>query len=426
MKNHGKTIFLSDENLSKYGFSCFQYQEGPSGEDDFWFREIEIASNTRIIKIPKRLLIGLSTVDRIVNSVNYNINFDIPTIDPIKLLSERAGWNQTIADLEAMKAHARLPSRPGGNGYSLATYDHANRRIPLGSGLSLPVSNDTSWIGMILVHPELRRQGIARSIMNACLEHARLIQNKSIVGLDATPQGKQVYDSLGFVDSYKIWRSNISTGSAYDPALMVNTAPFDIESIRTYLNRINNTERFQIAELLGNLPDSNNIMAVSGSVVSGFVMSRPGRLKPFIGPLIADSKVIAMKLLNQVLMNWKSMGFEHAFIDIPEYHIGQGSLFVDEHDNFYTTKKLQLSINLLRSFVRMYQLISELKVEENLQNSLLRRPLPGEAGQARMSKDSKKVLKRARDSYEKTLAYMEKERNEIIPSMYAIGGPEMS
>ena len=65
-------------------------------------------------------------------------------------------------------------------------------------------------------------------------------------------------------------------------------------------------------------------------------------------------------------------------------------------------------------------------MEENLQNSLLRRPPPGEAGQARMCKDSKKVLKRARDSYEKTLAYMEKERNEIIPSMYAIGGPEMS
>ncbi len=416
MKNHEKTIYLSIDTLSMYGFACFHYKEEPLLENNFWLREIVLSAGEenkpQQIKIPKKLLVEISHEDKIVNSKNYKIDSNSAAVKPIKLLSERAGWNQTLADLDIINAHAE-------NGYRLATYSHENQEIPLGSGLSLPVSDDMSWIGMILVHPELRRQGIARSIMNSCLEYARLIQNKSIVGLDATPQGKQVYDSLGFKDSYKIWRSDISTDFENDPVSMANPEPLELERIRKYLNRINNTERYQIVELLESLPGTKNIMVVSGDTVCGFVMSRPGRIKPFIGPLIADSNNIAISLLNHVLKHWKSMGHAHAFIDVPEYHIGERSIFTNEDDQSNSPKKSQFSINPLRSFVRMYQLISESELEENLQKSLPRR-------KAGMSEETNIALKKAIDSYEKTLTYMEKEKRDIIPSMYAIGGPEMS
>ena len=416
MKNHEKTIHLSIDTMSMYGFACFHYKEEPLLENNFWLREIVLSAGEenkpQQIKIPKKLLVEISHEDKIVNSKNYKIDSNSAAVKPIKLLSERAGWNQTLADLDIINAHAE-------NGYRLATYSHENQEIPLGSGLSLPVSDDMSWIGMILVHPELRRQGIARSIMNSCLEYARLIQNKSIVGLDATPQGKQVYDSLGFKDSYKIWRSDISTDFENDPVSMANPEPLELERIRKYLNRINNTERYQIVELLESLPGTKNIMVVSGGTVCGFVMSRPGRIKPFIGPLIADSNNIAISLLNHVLKHWKSMGHAHAFIDVPEYHIGERSIFTNEDDQSNSPKKSQFSINPLRSFVRMYQLISESELEDNLQKSLPRR-------QAGMSEETNIALKKAIDSYEKTLTYMEKEKRDIIPSMYAIGGPEMS
>lgn len=397
------TIHLSVENLPTYGFACFHYNDEPRIVSNFWNREIEFGAGEEIIEIPKQLLIELSKGDKVVNSENYKIHFDISSIDPIKLLSERAGWNQTSADLEVMKNHAE-------NGYLLSTYNHENQSIPLGSGLSLPVSDDISWIGMILVHPELRRQGIARSIMNASLEHARLVQNKSIVGLDATPQGKQVYDSLGFVDSYKIWRSDISTTQEDQSRSGAKLKPFRLDSIKEYLQRKNNTERFQVAELLGGLPDSKNIMAVSDGHVSGFVMSRPGRTKPFIGPIIADSDEVALSLLNSVLKHWKSMEYEHVFIDVPEQHIGQNSIFINEEDCAVSSKKSQISITPLRSFIRMYQLVSG--SEESLQKS--------------MNETSKKAFEKAKESYQKTLAYMEKEKREILPVMYAIGGPEMS
>ena len=365
-------------------------------------------------------------MDKIIQSEYYTINSNVFTIGAIQLLSERAGWNQTKADLESLISHARLPARQGNEGMRMATYYFQNQNVPLGSGIALPLSDELSWIGMILVHPELRRQGIARSIMNSCLEHARIIQKKAIVGLDATPQGKQVYDSLGFKDSYKIWRSDISTDLEYQSVQTVELEHFRLEAIKDYLERKNNTERFQIVELLSNLPDSKNIMAVSDGIVSGFAMSRPGRVKPFIGPIIADSDGIALSLLNRILAYWKSIGYAHAFIDVPEQHIGQELFFIDENETSNASKKPQIFINPIRSFVRMYQLISESELEEILQIYLSHRPPAGEAGQASMNEASKKALEKAKDSYEKTLAYMEKEKREIVPSMYAIGGPEMS
>lgn len=409
MPNNVKIITLSIENIERYGFACFHNREESGVENEYWLREIELSvgveNKPQIIKIPKNLLIEISKENKIINWGNYKINFNITSVDPIKLLSERAGWNQTLADLEAMKAHRK-------NGYLLAVYYHKDQGITLGSGLSLPVSADMNWIGMILVHPELRRQGIARSIMSSCLVHARINQNKSIVGLDATEQGKQVYDQLGFKDSYKIWRSDISTNLEIQPNQNVALKSFSLESIKNYLKRKNNSERFQIVKLLESLPNSKNIMAVSGERVSGFVMSRPGRLKPFIGPLIADSDKVALSLLSYVLKHWKTMGFAVAFIDIPEYHIGQGSIFIHEDNSSNPSKKTQFYIKQLRSFIRMYQLISESEGEENLQKTV--------------NKESKIALLKAVEGYRKTMTFMEKEKREILPSMYAIGGPEMS
>jgi GNAT superfamily N-acetyltransferase len=407
LPQHEKVITLSTNNLSEYGFVCFYDKEDLHDANDFLIREIELASEAgkekklHKFKIPESLLIEISKDNKIVNSENYTINTIKSDLEPIKLLSERAGWNQTMEDLEAMNGLKN-------SGYQLATFHKENRDIPLGSGLSLAVSEDMSWIGMILVHPELRRQGIARSIMHSCLEHARLTQDKSIVGLDATPQGKQVYDSLGFKDSYKIWRANISTQVEHQSVQGLDLEPFSLELIKDYLNRQNNAERFQIVELLSNLQNSKNIMAVSDGVVSGFIMSRPGRLKPFIGPLIANSDHIAFSLLNRVLGHWNTIGFEVAFIDIPEYHIDRNSLFVNEDNTSLSVTKSHFSIKPLRSFVRMYQLVSNAEEDGILQNFA----------------DGAWI--KAKESYNKTLAYMDKEKNEILPTMYAIGGPEMS
>ena len=409
-------ITISRENLSAYGFSCFHLPEDPGIIDDFWVREIEMAKGVEVqlqkFKIPKPLLIEISSTKKIIHSEYYKVQSNRSDVSPINLLSERAGWNQTLADLEAMKAH-------GNSGYQLATFRHENKEIPLGCGLSLPVADDMSWIGMILVHPELRRQGIARSIMNSCIVQARVVQRKSIIGLDATPQGKQVYDDLGFKDSYKIWRSTISTNQEIQLNKSLRTDTLDLKLIKEYLHKKNNTQRIPIVELLDGLPGTFNRMAMCDGKVTGFIMSRPGRLKPFIGPLIADSEATAIHLLNDVLKHWKSIGIVHAFIDIPEYHIGLASIFIHEDDQHDSSKESRFSIKKARSFIRMYQLIAEPEIKKHLQKSMHWR-------QASMNDESKVALHLAAEGYGKTMTFMEKERNEIILTMYAIGGPEMS
>ena len=82
----------------------------------------------------------------------------------MKLLCERAGWNQTEEDLINYLDIAE-------DANFLATIDVKGSRISLGCGAVYFIGDDTCWISMILVHPEVRRQGIARAIMEHCIDH---------------------------------------------------------------------------------------------------------------------------------------------------------------------------------------------------------------------------------------------------------------
>jgi len=409
VKNSKNYISITQENISKYGFTIFHYKDEPIINNNFWVRDVVLNTGEKIgnrvqkFKVPEELLIELSQKNKIINSRHYEINTASVATTSIKLLSERAGWNQTLADLKAMISHAP-------HEICTASYQLKKQMIPLGSGVSLPVNDDLCWIGMILVHPELRRQGIARSIMHACLVHARIDQNKAIVGLDATPLGKQVYDSLGFKDSFTIWRSFVSTSWKYSQLSIESIVPFELGSIKKYLNKKNYTERTKIIELLGKLPGSKNFMAKSKNGIQGFVMSRPGRLKPFIGPIIADSDEVAKSLLANVLRYWKNSGHESVFIDIPEQHL-DGSIY-SKIEESVKSQHQQIPIKPVRSLIRMYQLVSK--------NEQLEKHIFTESSKTRLA------LQKALDCHEETAVFMRKEVQDIVPIMFGTAGPEWS
>jgi len=408
MDSKSDHIKLSSSNLSKYGFACFYRRGECKVEDDFWIREIEISlggvegSVIQKFKIPAKLCVELRPTIKIVNSDRFKISATSSSLNSIELLLQRAGWNQTSEDLAFISNHNQ-------KGIFIASFNYENQEIPLGSGVSLSVNNDLCWIGMILVHPELRRQGIARSIMNACLEHARHDQNKSIIGLDATPLGKQVYDSLGFKDSFTIWRCEIKTFVETKVNSDVAVVDLEFEPIKKYLQELNYPERLGIIEILKSLPGARNIMAIKKGRIIGFALSRPGRLKPFIGPLIADSDKVAMIILNEVLSSWEKSGHASVFMDIPEQHL-QGSVFFNVESPTVSPK--QIPVNPVRSLVRMYQLVSIDEFEN----------------QTRLSpySNSQLALKKALDDYELTAAFMSKEKLKILPHMFGTSGPEWS
>lgn len=405
-------IVLTHDNISSYGFVCFYQEEQPLTSDSYLTREVAInvggekGNTIQRFQIPKEFLIELSNIDKVVNSRNYKINSSSSSIKAIKRLSERAGWNQTKEDLNVIINHDQ-------GGTFIASYTFLNQDIPLGSGISFPINTDLSWIGMILVHPELRRQGIARSIMTACLEHARLNQNKSIVGLDATPLGKQVYDSLGFKDSFTIWRSILSTNIKSNDFSKSELKTLNIESVKNYLEEKDYLERMSIIELLSEIKGSKSFMIKAGDKINGFVMSRPGRLKPFIGPLIADSNEVALLLLQKALNYWNGLGYEDVIMDIPEYHLNNSIFFDEEKPSDATNHKIP--VKPVRSFIRMYQLVaSEELIEKSTDSQSLEFSI------------SESALKKAIDCYDIAVDFMRKEKRDIVPIMFGTSGPEWS
>ena len=76
---------------------------------------------------------------------------------------------------------------------------------PAGTATTTFYAPELAWIGMVLVHPDYRRRGIARALLARCIEYLRG-RGARCIKLDATPLGKQVYDELGFKDEWTLTR----------------------------------------------------------------------------------------------------------------------------------------------------------------------------------------------------------------------------
>ena len=291
-------------------------------------------------------------------------------------LSRQAGWNQTDQDL------AILTSRhPDSNILAVSSDDDS---IPVGSGLVINAGTALAWIGMILVDHRFRRQGIATALMKQCLFLAREKMKNSVVGLDATQDGLQVYKRLGFEASFRIWRCIVTANAQYNTTVKPKIATAsDLSGCESFIKKTGLYSKMIAFNLIRQLHPDGLWVARDGAEVRGLVMSRPGRLKPFVGPLLADSENTAKSLLGHALAYWKNLGYSEIFIDIPENHL--------ESASFVLGGQMLTS----RCLIRMYELIA--------------------------GKNSHKPA----DPVEATMDYMEQERKSLA-YLFATGGPELS
>src|SRR5690349_5886839 len=123
---------------------------------------------------------------------------DIPAAMRLK---EAAGWNQTEADWRRL-----LLLQP--NGCFAAVKD--GRVV---GTTTTTIYDELAWIGMVLVDPQHRRQGIAAKLMNVALEY--LNGKVETIKLDATALGQPVYERFGFEVESEVERwAGASTGRA--------------------------------------------------------------------------------------------------------------------------------------------------------------------------------------------------------------------
>lgn len=205
-------------------------------------------------------------------------------------LVREAGWNQTEADwrvfLDFGTVHALRDK-----GKVIAT------------AATLPYSGKFAWISMVLISGAYRRQGLGTKLMQRCLDD---LAAKGLVPiLDATPAGRDVYRSLGFLDSFGYKRLLLSDRKVVPAVENIITVEAISDSawaeLSAYDATIFGADRGNVlSRLRGRLPEAE-FCVWRGGHIAGFLLGRMGRRAAQLGPLVAENEDIARALLAQAL-----------------------------------------------------------------------------------------------------------------------------
>jgi predicted N-acetyltransferase YhbS len=171
---------------------------------------------------------------------------------------------------------------------------------------------ELAWIGMVLVDPEFRRLGIATRLMRLALN--RLIEmGVATVKLDATPDGRLVYENLGFKEESLIERWE---GVAGEKA--VDCSPLDISAHQEALNLDRDAfgeDRSKLIEML--IEDSYVTPVVATAAtdrrLTGYALARRGNLAAYVGPVVTSIADAATVLLDGLL---SQMSGQRVYVDL--------------------------------------------------------------------------------------------------------------
>lgn len=210
---------------------------------------------------------------------------DIPSAMGLK---EAAGWNQTEADWRRL-----LRLEPKG-------CFGAIKDARLVGTTTTTIHGELAWIGMVLVEPQHRRQGIAAKLMNAALDYLK--DKVETIKLDATALGQPVYEKFGFRAESVVERWS-GTASArretQSPALMVGDIVRDVLN----LDRVAfNADRARlIRALIDEACVSPVLMRAADGALSGYALARSGTSKTYVGPVVANDPQVAEILMDRTL-----------------------------------------------------------------------------------------------------------------------------
>jgi GNAT superfamily N-acetyltransferase len=224
---------------------------------------------------------------------------DLAFADSLRAL---VGWNQTPADWRRL-----LTLEP--EGCFVAEWEGQ----PSGTATTTRHGDGLAWIGMVLVHPERRRHGLGRALLRRCIEHLDAVGCRCIK-LDATPEGRPLYESLGFHDEWPLarWEGVAGAGGAalpwvrpYRPGDRAACLAADVEAFGVSRERL----------LDGLLAAGTVLVAEEEGHLVGYGILRPGSRATYMGALVAGfpaaGKGIARALLDGV-------AGQTVFWDIPE------------------------------------------------------------------------------------------------------------
>jgi GNAT superfamily N-acetyltransferase len=222
---------------------------------------------------------------------------DVPAAMKLK---ESAGWNQTENDWRCL-----LELEPRG------CFAAELSGELVGTTTTTTYEEELAWIGMVLVQPERRRQGIATRLLTTALEYLK--DKVATIKLDATPAGKFVYEGFGFKTEGLIerWTRNADshdTGRNDGPTLDNETFR-ELIALDTAVFRANRSKLIEL--LAANSCAGPVVKRAEDGALSGYAFSRKGSKADYVGPFISQDATVG-PLLDQLLakMTGRSLYFD--------------------------------------------------------------------------------------------------------------------
>jgi N-acetylglutamate synthase-like GNAT family acetyltransferase len=242
-------------------------------------------------------------------------------------LCRHAGWNQLRSEWELF-----LKLSPAG--CIVAVHDSGK---VVGTVTTVSYEKKFSWIGMVLVDPGIRRQGIGTTLLQEAIKH---LCNEETLKLDATPAGRAVYRRLNFVDEYPLSRMQIDfIKENHPPDETISIHADDLEKIATMDEKVFGANRSTILQHLWNRAPQLAFLKKRDNNTTGFCFGRPGYKFTHIGPVIAESVGDARELVRTALQAIDGP----TIIDVPH------------HSTEWTSWLKSIGFTEQRPFMRMYR-----------------------------------------------------------------------
>ncbi len=202
-------------------------------------------------------------------------------------LKDIAGWNQTPADWERF-----LSASPAG--CFVAEFEGVAR----GTAATIIYEDRFAWIGMVLVDPAYRGRGIGTRLLEKAIEYLDACRVPTIK-LDATPQGKPIYERLGFVSEYEIERWILQR----DPSLAAAIEPrprLDLEEILKMDHQVFGADRSALLRSIDHEAPELTLDIGSGEF-RGYMLGRRGSQADQMGPWVCQCREAADRLVEEFL-----------------------------------------------------------------------------------------------------------------------------
>jgi predicted N-acetyltransferase YhbS len=202
-------------------------------------------------------------------------------------LCRTAGWNQRRADWDLF--HRLNPA---------GCFVAETAGAVVGTVTTVNYADTIAWVAMVLVDPAHRRRGLGGCLLRAALD---ALSTCACVRLDATPDGKRVYDALGFEDESALSRMVADAAPVLPEAAHADVRPMrdaDVGAVAAMDRDAFGADRSKVLDGFRASAPEYALVAERDGALTGFCLGRHGHNLEQVGPVNAVDMGTAQALVS--------------------------------------------------------------------------------------------------------------------------------